>query len=380
MALTDKLSAIGDAIREKTGGTDKMALDDMPTEIASITTGGGEIPEEAFMITGECEYRFAENNWNWFIEKYGEQLTTNRITNLTYAFYNSSSLSNIPFEINGTNTDYTEMSSMFQKCTKLVELPKINKAYPLSLSSWCRDCSNLREIPEDYCDSWYWINTHSSTFSYRVPQDFIFANCYSLRSFPDSLFAQNHINRYLSSYSTVYYNGFNRCMAIEKVKLPVYDLVSWTSNSFKDTFSYTSRLTSVTFNTNEDDSPIVCDNWNNQTINLAGYNGYAASSTINLITGYNSGITADKQVTDDASYQALKDDPDWFTTDKAYSRYNHDSAVETINTLPDVSSGSGNTIKFVSEAGSATDGGAINTLTDEEIAVATAKGWTVTLV
>ena len=38
------------------------------------------------------------------------------------------------------------------------------------------------------------------------------------------------------------------------------------------------------------------------------------------------------------------------------------------------------TIKFRGEAGSATDGGAINTLTEEEIAVATAKGWTVTLV
>jgi hypothetical protein len=63
-----------------------------------------------------------------------------------------------------------------------------------------------------------------------------------------------------------------------------------------------------------------------------------------------------------------------------YSRYNHDSAVETINSLPDVSAGSGNTIKFEGAAGSLTDGGAINTLTEEEIAVATAKGWTVTLV
>ena len=41
MALTDKLSAIGDAIRVKTGKTDLIPLDQMPTEIASIQSCGG---------------------------------------------------------------------------------------------------------------------------------------------------------------------------------------------------------------------------------------------------------------------------------------------------------------------------------------------------
>lgn len=41
MALINKLSAIGDAIREKTGKEDKLSLDQMATEIASIETGGG---------------------------------------------------------------------------------------------------------------------------------------------------------------------------------------------------------------------------------------------------------------------------------------------------------------------------------------------------
>jgi hypothetical protein len=63
-----------------------------------------------------------------------------------------------------------------------------------------------------------------------------------------------------------------------------------------------------------------------------------------------------------------------------YSRYNHDSAVETINSLPDTSAYGTNTIKFKGASGALTDGGAINTLTEEEIAVAAAKGWTVTLV
>lgn len=42
MALTDKLKAIADAIRGKTGKTDGLTLDQMPTEIEGIQSGGGE--------------------------------------------------------------------------------------------------------------------------------------------------------------------------------------------------------------------------------------------------------------------------------------------------------------------------------------------------
>ena len=45
MALTDKLTAIGDAIRSKTGGSDLLTLDEMPQEIQSIQTGGGSTEE-----------------------------------------------------------------------------------------------------------------------------------------------------------------------------------------------------------------------------------------------------------------------------------------------------------------------------------------------
>lgn len=41
MALTDKLKAIADAIRDKTGKTEGLTLDQMPAEIASIESGGG---------------------------------------------------------------------------------------------------------------------------------------------------------------------------------------------------------------------------------------------------------------------------------------------------------------------------------------------------
>lgn len=46
MALTDKLTAIADAIRAKTGKSDSLTLDQMPTEIANITGGGGSSADE----------------------------------------------------------------------------------------------------------------------------------------------------------------------------------------------------------------------------------------------------------------------------------------------------------------------------------------------
>ena len=43
MALIDKLSAIGSAIREKTGGTELLTLDAMPVAIQGIQAGGGKL-------------------------------------------------------------------------------------------------------------------------------------------------------------------------------------------------------------------------------------------------------------------------------------------------------------------------------------------------
>ena len=57
MALTDKLTAIGDAIRDKTGTTDLLKLDDMPSVIQSIETGeGGITPTGTISIRSNGEY------------------------------------------------------------------------------------------------------------------------------------------------------------------------------------------------------------------------------------------------------------------------------------------------------------------------------------
>lgn len=51
MALTDKLTAIADAIRAKTGKTDTMTLEQMPAEISDISSGG------SVALTPACQVR-----------------------------------------------------------------------------------------------------------------------------------------------------------------------------------------------------------------------------------------------------------------------------------------------------------------------------------
>lgn len=54
MALTDKLTAIADAIRTKTGKTDGLTLEQMPAEIAGISGGAG---------VEECDVTLTGNNY-----------------------------------------------------------------------------------------------------------------------------------------------------------------------------------------------------------------------------------------------------------------------------------------------------------------------------
>ena len=63
MALTKKLEAIGDSIRSKTGSTEKMTLDEMKDAIGCIGSVPAP-PDEAFVVTGGCQYRFANGGWD----------------------------------------------------------------------------------------------------------------------------------------------------------------------------------------------------------------------------------------------------------------------------------------------------------------------------
>ena len=283
-SLTGKLTAIGNAIREKTGKSDLLTLDQMPTEIRSITSAQGYVPtDEDLTFKENSQHLFYNDNYNWIIENYADRI----------------------------------------KCGK---------------------------------QGWY-----------------TFFNCRKLRHIPSILFKNNKIR--LDSFT---FNGCNILDKLEGVDLNTYVGGVGVSDSC---LNYCSCIRDIIFKTNDDGTPFVYTNGVNIDKISISYVGYVyGSETSDEFIAVQNAFGSEKRVTDATSYQALKNDPDWWTTDVKYSKYNHDSAVRTINSLPDVSSSSNRSVISINgKLGSLTDGGAVNTLTAQEIAVATAKGWTVSL-
>jgi len=373
------LTSIGDAIRAKTGGSELIAPLDMADEISGITTGGGGIEAEPIVLSGDCSYSCSGSLAGTYIDLFGDTISTSDITNAYYMF-SQSKMERIPFDLNFKVNNTHDLSYMFYR-SGIKELPKLNNAKPTQTQNIFSSCINLREIPEDIDATWDWSYVDNLTNEYSGNRSAIFNTCTSLRKFP--MVFLNHGNPKVYTSYSIYYNGFSTCQALDEIvglPFPHYNS-AWTSNTFYNTFKGCNRLKTMTFALQEDNTPYVV-NWKSQTIDLSSFTGYGGSFDL---LPYNSGITADVLVTDDATYQALKNDADWWTKKVEYSRYNHNSAVATINSLPDASAylataGGTNIIKFKGAAGELTDGGAINTLTEEEIAVATAKGWTVSLV
>lgn len=395
------LTAIGDAIRGKEGTTELVPVNDMAIRISNLPSGGGGGDDiEPIVLTGNCQYACSGALATACMEMFPDKISTKDITVGSSMFQGNTAITSVPFDLNFAdnaalegifrdcsalthipditvnvpNTNGVSVSHAFNGCTNLQVVPYIYNVRPATLASLFYSCRNLREIPDDYFSTW--DNGRVISYSYGGGSG-VYSTCFSLRKIPSSFF-QFYCDGIGTSGSYVIYDNLaNSCYCLDEIiDLPVHSGVL-TANRMSNTIKNCSRLKNLTFQTNDDGTPKTA-NWKSQIIDFTATTGWTADLT--SITRYNSGITADKQVTDDATYQQLKNDPDWFTKDANYSRYDHDSAVRTINSLPDTtSSGGTNTIKFKGTAGSATDGGAINTLTEEEIAVATAKGWTVTI-
>ena len=337
----------------------------------NVPTGGASLK---IMISGDIYTgKLGRNNWNTEIESnFFETENLNVIVDSKSQygiFGESSTLKTIPFSLNFDESKTQNLSYLFYGCEELEELPDINCASISFCHSMFERCQKITSIKNCYIEPNYTAKIFNSMFYYMV----------SLREIPQTLINKININ---NTNSNFLYNTFSRLYIMDELNGIPVNTGTIINNRHNNICDYGFRMKNITFRT-DNGTPYIA-NWKAQTIDLSQYNGYAlsASGTNSCIYGT---ITADKRVTDSTTYEALKNDPDWWTTDIAYSRYNHDSAVATINSLPDTSAylaanGGTNTIKFKGDSGSATDGGAINTLTEEEIAVATAKGWTVTLV
>lgn len=351
-----------------------MTLAQMTDAIADAMT----VPASALAFGGsDCSYKFAYNGWNWFIAAGGDKIVTTDIVGASYMFYNSTTLEEVPFEINLRKSAPT--ANMFSGAKKLTSIKAINNWSPSGATeAMFTNCNYMRYLPQ--FNNMDLSAMHANAYGNTTG---MFNGCWSLREIPES-FLKEIYSAATGYYYSNFNNGFTNCYSLNELRGLRGSTGTITSNMFSNTFKECNRLKEIIFATQEDGSPYV-HQWKSQVIDLTQNIGVATSSSVKTyILGQNSGITADKEIKDQKTYDALKNDPDAFVTYYFYGRYNHDSAVRTINSLPDTSAylasaGGTNTIKFSGGAGKMTDEGGINTLTEEEIAVATAKGWTVSI-
>lgn len=385
-----------------------VKAEDMATQINALPAAPG-IDELTFK--GDISNSFSNNNWNWVIDKYGDLITTKDLSNCLNAFYGSSELKRIPFQFNfitngaainfgymfygcskleevpdlikNTSNNYADFNYVFYNCKELKKIGKISGFYPSAMEQLFSSCYKLRELP--VIENMNYDRIH--TYNYANLGN-MFKDCYSLRKIPES-FIKELYNPSTSSYSGFFYNTFSSCYTLNEISglVGCPEGTAWTSNMFSGTFDFCSHLKRLVFATNDDGTPLI-RNWKNQTIDLTRYVGYASAER-NLLN-HNSGLTSDGWFNPIDEYPTYPEGDDWWSTSARYSRYALPSIIETINSLPDCSSSGGtNTIKFKKSAGNGfhvKQGSSVyvpqcaSQLTEEQIAVAAAKGWTVTLV
>ena len=171
----------------------------------------GAPPASAFNLTGDISYKFASGSWDWFIERYGHQITTTDLTSLKSTF-NGSKISTIPFSLNATSGSYQtcNFEETFLNCENLTSVPtiagRVSHFYDVFES-----CYRLTTIPDSLGELDF---TSIHTQYGNVGQNF--KNCRSLRYIPKTLL-QNLYSTGRSGSSIPYYYQFTNCYSLDVI-------------------------------------------------------------------------------------------------------------------------------------------------------------------
>lgn len=369
------LTNIADAIRAKKSSTDTYTPAEMATAISSIQTGGGGGPTaDDLTFTGDLTKFNYYGRMSKLIKKYGSQMSFNYVSHMDNAFQGNdtpnSDFSN--WTINLSNG--ASLMQTFSSNSSIKKLPKFAGGSINSCASMFYDFQG-ENIPDDLFTNTIFNLTNTSN-----RYESVFYNCNYLKKVPlwFSNAAFNTANFTFISYINIYTQTFRHCWQLNEIIMPlVLSPVYLNQNCFDSTFSDTHNARKIVFAPSPDSTNESC-NWKNQVIDLSISVGYGERDNNVAVRG------DDKKIYDATTYAALKNDPNAWTKNLEYSFYNHDSALETLNSLPytgnHASQSSPNIIKFKGESGSATDSGAINTLTTAEIAQAANRCWSVSYV
>lgn len=151
MSVNEKMTAIADAIRDKTKGTNALTLDAMATEIPKVFEEGKKAEYDAFWDVFQKDgtqsnyyyafavNRFTDDNYNPIYDiVIGAGTTTGR-----NVFYNSSGITDTKVAIyaNNNNIDYC-----FSGATNLKRIIKLVVQESTSYNAVFNNCSNLEEL------------------------------------------------------------------------------------------------------------------------------------------------------------------------------------------------------------------------------------------
>jgi hypothetical protein len=154
MALINKLSAIGEAIREKTGKEDLLTLDEMPAEIKSIESGGGDNWYDTFWDVFQqngtrTDYSQAFRNGCFNAETFKPKYNIKPTGSASC----QNMFSNFPDEVDlreilnecGVVLDFSQgIGNNVFMGSKFTALPVIN--CPSGIYSWFANCKSLHTI------------------------------------------------------------------------------------------------------------------------------------------------------------------------------------------------------------------------------------------
>lgn len=372
------LTNIANAIRAKSNTTALYKPGEMAAAISNLSTSTSTyVPTDEDLTFRNCQshYLFAGNQLSWLLNNYKDKKIrfTGDCSATQSLFYGceKEDLSNVIFEdcrnINDPEYGSLGLAQLLEQA-KTKYPPKIKNCEIKSLVGAFRSAGALKTLP----------SFENCTIAYGggyIPINQMIQWAYSLEDVNFDLSKTIKL-RDTNNRVSFYQEFITCCWSLKSIvfSLPMVQESPVTYNQFRQFVTACNRLRHLKFK-----NYLPSLQMKSQVIDMCveiGYDNYQYQYSSDY-------FPADKEIKDDATYQALKDDPNAWTKMPEYSFYNHDSAVETINSLPDTSAylaenGGTNTIKFLGNSGSNTDGGAINTMTAEEIAVAAAKGWTVT--
>lgn len=372
------LSNIASAIRGKNGGTAVYKPGEMAAAITNLPTGGGDT--ETITFSGDISFLFASNGGSALYEAVkNKNLVFTNISTGRGVFYDMSTNDTItPFVIHllegiysaEGNVDFRDFYEGSSVVSNIVIDPPIEGASGEEFKGFFRG-SRLKNIDLSCIDTNYAIFGQNGA-----------TGLFSESGYLRSINFTNSPQRYFAGNSTQYGSTFYHCFDLDSLE----DLYTTRQTNFYRAFDNCSHLAKLTFKTVSPSNAKYPYYSSDIDLSTVGYytgvsEGYKSDPLLHGTRQFAKSLVrqdATKEITNTTTYAKLKNDPDAWTTNVAYSRYNKTSAKETLTSLPYIDEA--RTIKFNGEAGSATDGGAIKNLASTEIAAATAKKWTVAFV